>query len=408
MRIRFLNQMSPILAMVAGLITGLFPIDWLVTSANVCSDLFLRLLQFISLPMIFLAITSTLSGMRSFSEVRALGQRVLGYTLLTTVLAATIALTLYLLIHPQGQHLSIVSAPEVASEGRRYLSFVMDMIPENFVSVFAQGNVMGIVTMGIAFGLGTLFLPPEQKGTLHQFFSSFFALLLKLTNWIIRLMPIAIWAFVTLLVVEFQDHYAHAHTLWPYLLTIVGANLVQGFVVLPILLKIKKRSPIQLFRAMAPALSMAFFSKSSNATLPLTIELAEKRAGMRKKMTSFCLPLCTVINMNGCAAFILVTTLFVSSLAGHVFTPLDYATWVVLATLAAIGNAGVPMGCYFLTSAFLVGMDVPLHMMGLILPFYTLIDMVETALNVWSDSCVTSILDHEYQEQVAPEEASVA
>ena len=76
----------------------------------------------------------------------------------------------------------------------------------------------------------------------------------------------------------------------------------------------------------------------------------------------------------------------------------DMIPWIFLASLAAIGNAGVPMGCFFLTSAFLVGMDIPLGVMGLILPLYSLFDMVETALNVWSDSCVTAIADKEVKE----------
>jgi Na+/H+-dicarboxylate symporter len=181
-----------------------------------------------------------------------------------------------------------------------------------------------------------------------------------------------------------------------YLLTVVGANLVQGFVALPILLKCKGISPVKLAKASFPALSLAFFSKSSNATLPVTLKCAEAAAGIRAKVAHFSLPLCTIINMNGCAAFILITVLFISTLHGHVFSLLDLGLWIVLSTLAAIGNAGVPMGCFFLTSMFLVGMDIPLTTMGLILPFYAFIDMIETSLNVWSDLSVTAIVDREY------------
>ena len=119
---------------------------------------------------------------------------------------------------------------------------------------------------------------------------------------------------------------------------------------------------------------------------------------MNPKIAGFSLPLCTVINMNGCAAFILTTVLFVAGANGHLFSPLDLAFWVFMSVLAAVGNAGVPMGCFFLSSALLMGMDVPLHMMGLILPFYALIDMEETALNVWSDISVVSIVDKEVKE----------
>ena len=86
---------------------------------------------------------------------------------------------------------------------------------------------------------------------------------------------------------------------------------------------------------------------------------------------------------------------------GMVFTPLEMVLWIFIATLAAVGNAGVPMGCYFLASAFIAAMDVPMTIMGIILPFYTMIDMLESAINVWSDSCVAAVVDKKVAEQVA-------
>jgi Na+/H+-dicarboxylate symporter len=355
--------------------------------------------------MIFFAITSTLSGMKDVKEVKKMGRLILGYTLLTTILAASIALALYLFVNPAKlSPIGDTAASLPASEGT-YLSFFINMIPDNFIRVFVEGNVIGIVFMGMAIGIGTLFLSPEQRSPLHALFSGFFSLLLKLTGFLIKLMPIAIWAFVTLLVKELRQNYDNFNTLWLYVLTVIAANVIQGIVILPLLLKFKGLPVRQSFKAMGPALSMAFFSKSSNATLPLTMECIEKNAGVDKKVSSFSLPLCAVINMNGCAAFILITTLFVATLAGHTFGAFDYLCWIVIATLAAVGNAGVPMGCFFLTSAFLVGLNVPLYLMGLILPFYAIIDMIETTLNVWSDSCVTLIVDKKVREALPVEAA---
>jgi Na+/H+-dicarboxylate symporter len=122
---------------------------------------------------------------------------------------------------------------------------------------------------------------------------------------------------------------------------------------------------------------------------------------MSPKVANFTLPLCTTINMNACAAFILTTVLFVSMSNGIIFSAAEMFLWIFIATLAAIGNAGVPMGCYFLASAFLAAMNVPLNILGVILPFYTMIDMLESAINVWSDSCVAAVVDKE----VAQDEA---
>lgn len=139
-----------------------------------------------------------------------------------------------------------------------------------------------------------------------------------------------------------------------------------------------------------PALTIAFFSKSSNAALPTTLRCAQQNLGISKRVSNFSLPLCVTCNMNACAAFILITVLFVATSNGMTFSAVELGAWVFLATLAAIGNAGVPMGCYFLSTAFLTAMDIPLNIMGLILPLYALLDMVETAVNVWSDGVITA------------------
>jgi len=393
---RFFGNTLFFIAIALGLFTGWIDISFFNHGADVISELFLRLLKLISLPLIFLAIASTISGMKSPSEIRSMGKRVLMYTLGTTVIAATVALALFLLIHP-AQSAQIVDKnfilPEESSGS--YLSFVMNIIPSNMTQAFAEGNVIGIVFMAIAFSASILFLPEKNKEFLHVLFSSLFSALLKLTGFIIKLMPIAVWAFMTLLMKDLSSGNGHFQNLMLYLICVVGANLVQGFIILPLILKFKGISPWKTFKGMAPALSVAFFSKSSAATLPIAMKTIEGRVGVSKKVSGFTLPLCSVINMNGCAAFILTTVLFVSTLYGMTFTPMQLIMWIFFATLAAVGNAGVPMGCFFLTSAFLVGMNVPLYMMGLILPFYTVIDMVETALNVWSDAVVATSIDKE-------------
>jgi Na+/H+-dicarboxylate symporter len=144
---------------------------------------------------------------------------------------------------------------------------------------------------------------------------------------------------------------------------------------------------------MMPALSVAFFSKSSAGTLPITIETVEKNLNVDPKVSRFVLPLCTSINMNGCAAFIFATVIFLMQNHGIPITFGKMLTWILIATIAAVGNAGVPMGCFFLSASLLSSMNVPITLMAVILPFYSIIDMIETSLNVWSDSCVTKVLN---------------
>ena len=107
------------------------------------------------------------------------------------------------------------------------------------------------------------------------------------------------------------------------------------------------------------------------------------------------LPICTTINMNGCAAFILVTSLFVMQNGGTSLTWSTILLWMLISVVSAVGNAGVPMGCFFLTMSLMSGIGAPVAILGIILPIYTIIDMVETAENVWSDSCVAAMVNHD-------------
>ena len=156
-------------------------------------------------------------------------------------------------------------------------------------------------------------------------------------------------------------------------------------------------NPLHVLGRMMPAVLMALFTKSSAATLPVTMETAEKRLGIKKNVARFVLPICTTINMNGCAAFILVTSLFVMQQDGTELSLGTILLWLLISVISAVGNAGVPMGCFFLTLSLMSGIGAPVAVLGIILPIYTIIDMVETAENVWSDSCVAAAVNRDFQ-----------
>jgi Na+/H+-dicarboxylate symporter len=209
-----------------------------------------------------------------------------------------------------------------------------------------------------------------------------------------RIMPIGLFGFAVVSVLEFKNG-LNIMGLGEYLFIVLSANAAQGIVILPLWLAYKKINPLKAFKAMSPALSVAFFSKSSSATLPVTMDTIEKNLNVNPKISRFVLPLCTTINMNGCSAFIFTTCIYMLQNNGVEITLFTIVSWIFMATLAAIGNAGVPMGCFFMSVSLMSAMNVPIALMGIILPFYNLIDMEETALNVWSDSCVTMLVDKE-------------
>lgn len=385
-------------AMVLGILAGYLHIPLLIQLADMISSIFIRLLQLVSLPIIFLSIVSTAGSMESLSEIKTVGRKVIALTLFTTVIAALTALGIYWTVNPVNEEIILHSskAVQAVNSETSYLNHLVQAIPSNIIRPFLDNNVISVLFLAIILSVAILSLPLENKKNLHSLFSSLFAAVMKVTAFIVKLMPIAIWAFVTLFIRDLS-HGLQVTSLGKYLFCVMAANIIQAVVVLPLLLKSQRISPWAAFKGMLPALSIAFFSKSSSAALPMAMQCAQHRLKISPKVASFSLPLCTTINMNACAAFILTTVLFVSMSNGFTYTLPEMIMWVFIATVAAVGNAGVPMGCYFLSGALLAGMNVPLNILAIILPFYSLIDMFESAINVWSDACVTAVVDKRLQ-----------
>ncbi|MBS9531230.1 MULTISPECIES: dicarboxylate/amino acid:cation symporter [unclassified Wolbachia] len=362
--------------------------------AKLFSDIFISLLKLISLPLVFLSIVSTISGLKDSIEIKVLLKKTLFYTLLTTIIAAFVALSFYLFIDPVRKNFISNTIESVSDSNHNYFSYLKSLIPSNFVQVFLENNVIGSILIAFLMGGAIISLSKEKQDILHQIFSALFDTLLKIAQGLLKFIPLAVWSFITCFLYELKGG-SEFHSLFWYFACIMSANFVQAFVILPLLMWYKGISPIQTLRGVMPALILAFFSKSSSATLPTTIDCVQNQLKVPKKLSSFILPICTTINMNACAAFILITVMFVAEMNGHTFSLSEMFIWIFLATGAAIGNAGVPMGCYFMATSYLVSMNVPLYIMGLILPIYTIIDMFETAINVWSDVCVTQIINKE-------------
>lgn len=376
------------LALVLALISGYWQQPYILKLASMIAEIFVRLLKLISLPIISLSLLATMSSVGEHSLSR-LGKRIVSYTILTTSIAASIALSMYYLIKP------VITVGKEAISSTTTISYwdeVIKIIPNNLLQPFLEGNVVSIMLLSLLIGLGITKLPSEQRQPIHQLLQSLFFIMMQITRWIVSLMPIAIWGFMTSFIVELANGLSIAQLGW-YLTTILSANLLQALLVLPVFLWWQGISPRKVFTHMLPALSFAFFSKSSSAAMPTAIDCAEQNLAVDPKVSRFSFPLCTSINMNACAAFILITVLFVAESHGIHFSIGEKLSWIIIATIAAIGNAGVPMGCFFIASALLSTMNIPLTLMGVILPFYALLDMLESAINIWSDACVTVVVN---------------
>ena len=384
-------------ALVVGAVLGLLGLNWLNEVMNFVATVYTRLFQLLAVPTIVLAVITTFATFGSKGSGKIFGHT-LTYTLLTTFAAATVGAVLYVLIAPGNLPLEAISEPSQPSDlapQTSYIDHIISIVPNNIVKPGLEGNVLSLLLLAFAIGFGLSKLPDsENKAVVVKGLLGLQELLFLLIRGLIWALPLGIVAFSAQLAAQVSAGVV-VDSIGKYVLVVLGGNVVQFFIILPIFLLLRGLNPVHVLGRMMPAVLMALFTKSSAATLPVTMDSAENRLGIRSKVARFVLPICTTINMNGCAAFILVTSLFVMQNGG---TPLTWTTillWILVSVISAVGNAGVPMGCYFLTLSLMSGIGAPVAILGIILPIYTIIDMVETAENVWSDSCVAAMVNRD-------------
>lgn len=382
-------------ALILGALLGLVQSEGLQNLVNFIASVYTRLFQFVAVPTIALALMTTLSALGVQKNTGRIFGRTIIYTLLTTFAAAFVGLLLYKIIGPGNLPMDLVKggAAEVPQNlsSMSYYDHFLGVVPNNVVQPFLSGNVLGILMVAAAVGLGLAFMPEsENKHSLIKVVVGLRELLFTLIRALVWALPLGVVAFAAQLSAQVSAGVV-VGSLGKYLAVVLGGNAIQFLIVLPLFLIARGLNPLYVLKKMSPAVMMAFFTKSSAATLPVTMQSAEDNLKVNPEVSRFVLPICTTINMNGCAAFILVTSLFVMQNSGVELTLGTMILWVFIAVLSAIGNAGVPMGCYFLTLSLMVGMNANIGVMGVILPLYAIIDMIETAENVWSDSCVCAM-----------------
>ena len=394
-----------LIAIVLGIVNGIWGSSATQSFADFIATMFIRLFKFVAIPIIAVSIISTLSSISKSRSSGRIFRHTIFYTLFTPILAATLAALLYEVFSPENVSASIsgaAAAPlsSVANAGGTgYLKYIESVIPDNILAPFLSANVLSVLLISAAVGIALAQMKPSKaQETLVSLFAGLQEVLFRIVSWIIKVLPIGIFGFFSVLAADLASG-VELGGLGVYFAAVLTANFVQMLVILPLVLLARGLNPLKVAKAMLPALTVAFFSKSSAGTLPVTMASAENRLGVRRPVSRFVLPICTTINMNGCAAFILLTVVYLMQNAGADITLGTLIVWILISTLAAVGNAGVPMGCFFLSASLLAGMNVPILLMGVILPFYAVVDAIETALNVWSDSCVAAMVDHDLKDE---------
>lgn len=397
-----------LIALIAGAASGF----WLGDSVHYFSfigTLFLKALKMIIVPLIATSIITGVAGVGNAGNIGRMGVRTFAYYITTSLLAILVGLLLVNMIQPGvGAELGLKENPEQLQQSLEKFGdspvgalqrLLLDMIPTNPFAAMAEGEILQLIVFSLLFGFFATRIAPAQSQNIIGFFNAAFETMMKLTQFIIGFAPIGIFALVANTVAT--TGFAAFADLGLYALTVVLGLSIHAFITLPLILFLVARiAPHCHAQAMAPALLTAFSTSSSSATLPLTMESLETRAGVSNKVSSFVVPLGATINMDGTALYECVAAMFIAQAYGVDLNFAQQVLVVITALLASIGAAGIPMAGLVMISVILTSVGLPLEGLGLILAVDRVLDMCRTAVNVWSDSCGAAVIARNLGEEL--------
>ena len=384
-------------------------------------DLFLNLIRMLVVPLIFLTLVSGVLSMGDPKKLGSLGGRAVGVYMLTTAVAVTIGLIIGTILQPgTGFDVSSVSQDDIEATRQRLESggaletvgvfeqimrTVLSIVPTNPVDSMARGDVLPIIFFAIMFGIGILMAGDAGKPVADVFNAASEAIL-KLTLLVMETAPFGVLALMAWVMAEYGLDVVVAlgmMTLALYLACGLHMLLTHGF-----LIKVVARLPLlPFYRGITDAQMVAFSTSSSNATLPVSMSVAQKNLGIGKPVASSVLPLGATINMDGTALYQGLIALFAAQALGIDVTFGTYVTVAVMATLVSIGTAGIPSVSLFLATTTLgvIG-ATPDQMLLILAPLFAfdrLLDMMRTVTNITGDLAVSTLVakwENEFDETI--------
>ncbi|KPL01967.1 MAG: sodium:dicarboxylate symporter [candidate division Zixibacteria bacterium SM23_73_2] len=367
-------------------------------SVKFLGDIFLNALRMIIVPLI---ICSMITGVTNLGDIRRLGKtgyKTILYYMATTGISVVIGIILVNLIQPgiiEGAGKGVLPELLKGKEEFSFIDVLMGLIPSNLFKAMTEMQILPLIIFSLLFG-GVLTTLGEKAKPVINFFAVSNEAIMKIVHLIIYFAPVGIFGLVAGklgAVGGGQAFYLELSKLGKYALTVIVGLLIHGIFVLPLLLFVfTKRNPISYLYNMITALTTAFSTASSSATLPVTMECVEKKNLVSQKASSFVLPLGATINMDGTALYEAVAAIFIAQSFG---IHLNFSHQVIIfftATLAAIGAAGIPEAGLVTMVIVLQSVNLPIEGIGLILTIDWFLDRCRTTVNVWGDSVGAAII----------------
>jgi len=365
------------------------------------STLFLNLIKMVCIPLVF---SSIVGGAASTGDIKSMGRiggKTLGFFLCTTAIAATIALLLGNLIG-LGSNLNVSTEglTYTAAEGQNVVDTLLNIIPTNPFASLSAGSMLQIIAFALAIGAG-INMVGEKANIVKDFFEAFVEIMGKLTGGIMLIAPIAVCAMMISTIANYgmavlAEYAAVCAAIY------IGCIMHILLIYFPTIAIFCKYSIKEFIINCFPSFSIAFATMSSNAALPITLEDSRK-CGISNKITSFVVPLGCTVHMDGTALYQGVLTIFIANAFGMPLSITQQIQVVMIATLAAIGTAGVPGAGMIMLGTVLTSVGLPIEGIALIMGLLTFVSPICTATNVLGD-VVTALFVSKTERKYANEE----
>lgn len=397
-----------VLGALAGLAAGkeaeIFGVPW-IRVFNLLGQLFLNALTIVVVPLVSSSIITGTARVGADKEFSKLGRRTFFYFILTSLLAVLTGLVLTLLVGP-GDAVDFRMLPEISSSSElvdlrgaaegglfdKFENILFRLVPSNILSVAAQGQLLGLILFSLLFGY---FIPRVEKPlseTMQRFWDGVFQIMMRMTHLVMEFLPIGVFGLMAKVTAT-----TGLGTIKPvsiFFATVMAGLGIHMFVTLSFLLKFGADvNPLGHLRAVFPAVVTAYSTSSSAATLPITIECMEERAGLPNSLCSFILPLGSTINLAGTALYVTSAVIFISQAYNLEMNLVTLVPIVILGLFTSLGMvAGIPSGSIVSIVVVLQSIGLPADGIVLILAVERILDMFRTSVSVYNNTCCASLV----------------
>jgi len=380
-------------------------------------SIFLYLIFMIVIPLLLSALILGVAEIGQAKRFGKVGLKSLAMTILLSGIAVVIGLAAVNIVKP-GHQISADKRPELIARYRKqdkeeqFLKTaktttedppLLGFIPKNPIKETARDGLLPFMFFALMLGLALSAIEQEKAMPVINFFEGIFAASLKIIDWAMKLAPFGVFLLIFGMTSQFGIDLLKAVAI--YAAVVLVALAIHLFGVYSIVLKlIAKRNPLEFFRQIRTVMLTAFATSSSNATLPVALEVAQEEVGLPRDISSFVLTVGATANQNGTALFEGITILFLAQLFGVELSLMQQIQVMGMAIVAGIGTAGVPGGAWPFIATILVSMKIPVEGIGLVYGIDRLLDMSRTVLNVTGDitiaACVTQ-MEHRSNKELA-------